>query len=545
MKYFIFLLVCCSVFLLAINPVYAQNYQDSDQDNISDNVDQCPNEPENYNNYQDEDGCPDQIQQSNQIVDSDQDNIPDNVDQCVNEPENYNNYQDEDGCPDELPVKDSDNDGISDDNDQCPSLAEVYNEIDDQDGCPDESSQPSVMQETTSVPLWIKNNAKWWAEDTISENDFLKGIEWMISNDVIAIETTSTVDNTKISEPDKQVGQTESTPSVPDWIKKNAGWWASNLITEKDFVAGLEYLVKEKIIHVGTTDAFSPSEITEIHGKWTVLAAKGKEIGQVNHPAAMHVDSSNNLYVIDSENDRLLKFAPAKSEWSKVPISRSVEYLRDVKLNGKGDLFFLGKGWLGQCDSSGMCKEIKHCYRSEEDRHDYFCGMTAFVLDSKGNIFFTDRDYQEVNKYDFSTEREVNICNAAKSKDVNCINVADIAIDASDNIFISTSESKIYKFNTTTLKWSLIADEGKELGQVNNPHGLDIDKSGNLYVLDAGNGRIQKFIKNTSNWMEIKYTEIYLSSFEVCPHNISVDSSGFIYVSNFCENEIQKFTPSK
>jgi hypothetical protein len=37
---------------------------------------------------------------------------------------------------------------------------------------------------------------------------------------------------------------------IPSWIKNNAEWWAQGLITEDQFVKGIEYLVKEKIIEV-------------------------------------------------------------------------------------------------------------------------------------------------------------------------------------------------------------------------------------------------------------------------------------------------------
>jgi outer membrane protein OmpA-like peptidoglycan-associated protein len=36
--------------------------------------------------------------------DTDGDGIPDNIDKCPNEPETFNGYQDEDGCPDEVPA---------------------------------------------------------------------------------------------------------------------------------------------------------------------------------------------------------------------------------------------------------------------------------------------------------------------------------------------------------------------------------------------------------------------------------------------------------
>ena len=70
--------------------------QDRDGDGIPDNVDKCPNEPEDKDGFEDEDGCPD--------PDNDQDGIPDDKDACPNEPETVNGVKDDDGCPDEAPI---------------------------------------------------------------------------------------------------------------------------------------------------------------------------------------------------------------------------------------------------------------------------------------------------------------------------------------------------------------------------------------------------------------------------------------------------------
>ncbi|HEY1954757.1 MAG TPA: OmpA family protein [Polyangiaceae bacterium] len=99
---------------------------DKDGDGIPDNVDKCPNDPENYNGYQDEDGCPDD-------PDTDGDGIPDSKDQCVMEPEDKDGYLDDDGCPD----LDNDADGIPDAIDKCPDKPEDFDGFEDQDGCPD------------------------------------------------------------------------------------------------------------------------------------------------------------------------------------------------------------------------------------------------------------------------------------------------------------------------------------------------------------------------------------------------------------------------
>ncbi len=48
--------------------------------------------------------------------------------------------------------------------------------------------------------------------------------------------------------------------NVPDWVKNTAGWWATDVISEKEFVNAIEYLVTEQIIHVATTQTSENAE---------------------------------------------------------------------------------------------------------------------------------------------------------------------------------------------------------------------------------------------------------------------------------------------
>ena len=38
--------------------------------------------------------------------------------------------------------------------------------------------------------------------------------------------------------------------AVPAWIKNNAGWWADGTISENEFVQGIQYLIKEGILQI-------------------------------------------------------------------------------------------------------------------------------------------------------------------------------------------------------------------------------------------------------------------------------------------------------
>jgi OOP family OmpA-OmpF porin len=60
---------------------------DRDHDGILDNVDKCPDDPEDKDGFEDEDGCPD--------LDNDKDGIPDKTDKCPNDPVDNDNYEDD------------------------------------------------------------------------------------------------------------------------------------------------------------------------------------------------------------------------------------------------------------------------------------------------------------------------------------------------------------------------------------------------------------------------------------------------------------------
>ncbi len=126
---------------------YSHEIGDQDGDGIPDDVDKCPTIPEDFDGFEDHDGCPD--------PDNDGDRIPDAIDKCPNEPETRNGYKDDDGCPDELP--DRDHDGISDDLDKCPDAGGpdiIRNPKSPFYGCPDRDKDgvPDYLDKCPDVP---------------------------------------------------------------------------------------------------------------------------------------------------------------------------------------------------------------------------------------------------------------------------------------------------------------------------------------------------------------------------------------------------------
>ena len=100
------------------------NY-DFDNDGIRNAIDDCPYDPEDFDGFEDSDGCPDN--------DNDQDGVVDTIDKCPMLA-GYNTK----GCPHITKGKlDTDGDGIANDQDLCPDEPETWNKYNDFDGCPD------------------------------------------------------------------------------------------------------------------------------------------------------------------------------------------------------------------------------------------------------------------------------------------------------------------------------------------------------------------------------------------------------------------------
>jgi hypothetical protein len=184
---------------------WAPRAHDMDGDGVKDDVDGCPEIPEDMDGFEDRDGCPEIDNDDDGIVDredacpdqkgvpasdpkkhgcpgpsitaapaapadSDHDGVPDAQDRCPAQAEDVDGWQDDDGCPDPdndadgildgedacpssagerssdpvrngCPSLDRDGDTFHNDHDKCPDAAEVWNGIDDDDGCPDEGGK--------------------------------------------------------------------------------------------------------------------------------------------------------------------------------------------------------------------------------------------------------------------------------------------------------------------------------------------------------------------------------------------------------------------
>ena len=95
---------------------------------------------------------------------------------------------------------------------------------------------PSQTPSATSIqiPAWVKNNAGLWAKSSMSDDDFIKGIQYLIKQGIMK----------------RPQSQSSHSNQIPKWVKNNAGLWADGTISDNDFVMTIQYLVNNGIIKV-------------------------------------------------------------------------------------------------------------------------------------------------------------------------------------------------------------------------------------------------------------------------------------------------------
>ena len=110
-----------------------------------------------------------------------------------------------------------------------------------------------------------------------------------------------------------------------------------------------------------------------------------------------------------------------------------------------------------------------------------------------------------------------------------------VATDSSGNFYVTDfSNHRIQKFDQNGISLFVFGNEGKEPGQFEQPSGIFVDHNGIIYVCDTFNHRIQKFDPKG------KVLKVWSHSF-FGPRCIAGDNQGRLYVSDTGNHKVQVF----
>ena len=85
------------------------------------------------------------------------------------------------------------------------------------------------------IPDWIRINAGWWTTELADDEVFVRGLEFMIKEKIIILNTDKIKNNET---------------SIPNWFKNTVNWWIEDEIDNETFVNVLQNLINREIIRI-------------------------------------------------------------------------------------------------------------------------------------------------------------------------------------------------------------------------------------------------------------------------------------------------------
>jgi len=251
--------------------------------------------------------------------------------------------------------------------------------------------------------------------------------------------------------------------------------------------------------------------------------SSGSGPGQFNVPWVVAVDSAGNVYVTDYYNNRVEEFTTAGAyitAWGcatagtgctagfgpgefNVPFGIAVDSARNVYVTD------LGNNRVEKFTTAGTYITAWGCTNAATQACTAGSGPGQFnvprgvAVDSAGNVYVADAGNSRVEKFT-GTGAFITAWGSSGTGNGNFSSPRGVAVDSAGNVYVADgNNNRVQKFTSVGTYISQLGcasgacSSGTGNGQFISPYGVAIDSSGNLYVVDGGNNRVELFGDST------------------------------------------------
>ncbi len=297
----------------------------------------------------------------------------------------------------------------------------------------------------------------------------------------------------------------------------------------------------------------------------------GADNAHFGYPESTALDSSGNIYVADRGNDRIQKFSssgvyistlgvPGKSDVDNSHFNTPVS----VALDSSGNIYVADtyNHRIQKLSSNGTYLSTLGESGKYGADNAHFRYPEGVALDSSGNIYVADTYNHRIQKFSSNGTylSTLGMPGNYGTDNAHFCYPASVALDSSGNIYVADSgNNRIQEFSSSGVYLSTLGVSGPYMSNIgmpsktytdnshfNIPEGVALDSSGNIYVADTYNHRIQKFSSNGTYLSTLGESGKYGAdnAHFGYPASVALDSSGNIYVADFDNDRIQKFMPT-
>ena len=255
-------------------------------------------------------------------------------------------------------------------------------------------------------------------------------------------------------------------------------------------------------------------------------------LAQLKYPVGVAIDACGNIYIADPESCRIRK------------VKKSTGIISTVAGNGRNG----NEGGGGLATSASLA------------------WPQGIAVDVSGNIYIADTSNRSIFKVTKSTGIITTVAgngqygysgNGGQATSAVIGSPVSVAVDASGNIYIADYYNyRIRKVTKSTGIITTVAGNGQKgfggdggqatLAQFNDPRGIAVDSSGNIYIAES-DSNIARVVSKSTGIISTVAGSVFSGDGGVpgsaqlnSPLGIAVDASGNIYIADTGNNRIRK-----
>jgi uncharacterized repeat protein (TIGR03803 family) len=335
------------------------------------------------------------------------------------------------------------------------------------------------------------------------------------------------------------------------------------------------------------------NRIRQVDAAGTINTVAGGYLGEgvaatnasLDNPAGVALDALGNLYISDSNNQRIRKVGingiittvagngiNNYAGDGGAATNASLSYPSGVAVDQFGHLFIAdaGNSAIRQVDSQGLITAMAgngpdYPGDGETATNVELNGPTGVAVDSAGDLFIAEYNGNRIRKVGINgiISTAAGNGNYGSSGDggpatnASLANPTAVTTDASGDLFIAdTGNSLVRKVDTGGIIWTVTGGgldypgDGEAATNVslNNPQGVTVDVFGNLFIADTVNNVIRRvdaqgFITTVAGNYNYAYsgdggpaTNASIAN----PLNVTTDASGNLFIADAGNNRVRK-----